>query len=58
MPSYVALMLRILDENQVKYESDIIKIITPPGYVGTAKYFVEMLGLKQSEDELVELLTL
>ena len=56
MPSYVSLMLRILDENHVKYESDIIKIITPLGYVGTAKYFVEQLGLKQSEDELVALM--
>lgn len=53
MPSYVGVMLRILDENNVKYESDIVKIITPLGYVGTAKYFVGM-GLDKNEDDLVK----
>ena len=56
MPSFVSVMLRILDENRVKYDSDIIKIITPLGYHGTAKYYVERFGLKQSESELVELM--
>ena len=32
MPAYISVMLRILDENNIKYESDIIKIITPLGY--------------------------
>lgn len=54
MPSFISVMLRILDENNVKYESDIIKIITPLGYQGTARYFVENFGLKQSESELIE----
>jgi HAD superfamily hydrolase (TIGR01509 family) len=54
MPSYVGVMLRILDECGVDYENDIIKIITPLGYGGTAKYFVENLGVKFSEDELIE----
>jgi len=52
MPAYVSLMLRILDENNIKYERDIVKIITPLGYVGTAKYF-KKLGIALSEDELV-----
>ena len=56
MPSFVSVMLRILDENHVTYESDIIKVITPLGYHGTAKYFVDNFGLKQSEYELVELM--
>ena len=38
MPTYVSVMLRILDENGVKYEDDIIKTITPLGYKGTAEY--------------------
>ena len=54
MPSYISVMLRILDENNVKYESDIIKIITPLGYVGTAKYYIDALGLELSESEIVE----
>ena len=56
MPSFISVMLRILDENNVKYESDIIKIITPLGYGGTARYFSEKLGLPQSEKELAELM--
>ena len=41
MPTYAGMMLRILDEHGVKYPDNIIKIITPLGYIGTAKYFVE-----------------
>ena len=55
MPAYVGVMLRILDENNIKYENDIVKIITPLGYVGTARYFIEM-GLGKSEDELVRIM--
>lgn len=54
MPTYVSVMLRILDENDVSYTSDIIKIITPLGYLGTAKYYVEQLGLKMSVESIVE----
>ena len=55
MPSYVSVMLRILDENNIKYEKDIVKIITPLGYLGTAKYFKD-LGLSLSEEETVSLM--
>lgn len=55
MPAFVGLMLRILDENNISYEKDIVKIITPLGYVGTAKYFKE-LGISMSEEELVALM--
>ncbi len=56
MPAYISSMLRILDENNIKYENDIIKIITPLGYAGTARYYIEQLGLKMQEDELLELM--
>lgn len=52
MPTYGALMLRILDENHMSYPDNILKIITPLGFWGTAKYFVEM-GLDKSVEELV-----
>ena len=55
MPIYGAMMLRILDEQGVAYASDILKIITPLGYVGTARYFREM-GVALSESELVALM--
>ena len=52
MPYFVGLMLRILDENSIKYESDIVKIITPLGYAGTARYFQE-LGIDATVEELM-----
>lgn len=52
MPTFVSVMLRILDENQVKYGSDIVKIITPLGYRGTAEYF-RKLGIDESVEALV-----
>ena len=55
MPSYISVMLRILDENHIEYPDDIVKIITPLGYRGTAKYFIGM-GLNMEEDALVELM--
>ncbi len=56
MPSFIAVMLRILDENNIKYNSDIIKTITPLGYSGTARYYNKQLGLKMTEDKILELM--
>lgn len=53
MPSYISVMLRVLNENNITYSDDIVKIITPLGYVGTAKYF-QTLGLNRTIDEIVE----
>ncbi len=55
MPTFVAVMLRILDERGIEYGDDIVKIITPLGYRGTAEYF-RTLGVKESVDELVEIM--
>ncbi len=52
MPTFSSVMIRILDEYGIKYGEDIIKIITPLGYHGTAKYFRE-LGIDRTEEELV-----
>ncbi len=49
-------MLRILDENGKKYPADIIKIITPLGYKGTAEYFIKEYGINQSVEELMALM--
>lgn len=53
MPAFVSVMLRILDENNIKYEKDIVKIITPLGYAGTARYYVNELKLPSTETELI-----
>ena len=55
MPTFVAVMLRILDERNIKYGEDIVKIITPLGYRGTAEYF-RTIGAEESADELVEIM--
>ena len=52
MPTFASVMLKILDEYGIKYESDIVKVITPLGYAGTAKYF-NTLGVDMPVDELV-----
>ena len=52
MPIYAGMMLRILDEQGIAYGPDIIKVITPLGYVGTARLFREM-GMQLSEEEII-----
>lgn len=52
MDAYGGMMLRILDENGVTYPGNILKIITPLGYNGTADYFIEM-GIGRTKDELI-----
>ena len=52
MPTYVGLMLRILDEAGILYESDTVKTITPLGFIGTADYFRRM-GMKETTEEIV-----
>ena len=52
MPAYVTAMLRILDENNISYGDDIIKIITPLGMAGTADYYIG-LGVPMSREALI-----
>lgn len=56
MPTYGATMIRILEENGISFPPDIVKIITPLGYVGTAEYFINM-GLNMPKDALVEVMS-
>lgn len=48
-------MLHILDENNIAYPPDVIKIITPLGDRGTAEYF-RSLGVKLSVGEILALM--
>lgn len=52
MPTFVSAMLRLLDDAGIPYGEDIVKIITPLGYGGTARYF-RSLGLDTPEDVMV-----
>lgn len=56
MPTFVSVMLRILDENGIKYPDDVVKTITPLGYHGTAKYLIE-LGVKMKLEEITAKMT-
>ena len=55
MTYFVELMLRILDEKNIKYEKDIVKIITPLGYRGTAEYF-RTLGVTETAEEIMAMM--
>ena len=52
MDTYASVMLSILDKNGIKYEKDIVKVITPLGSLGTANHFISM-GVKASVLQLV-----
>lgn len=52
MPTYVSAMLQILDESNIPYGDDLVKIITPLGLNGTAEYYVG-LGVPLSKEEIM-----
>ena len=53
MPTFAGVMLRILDEHAIPYGDDIVRIITPLGYQGTAEYF-RTLGISATVEELMD----
>ena len=52
MPTFVSSMLRILDENDISYGEDIIKILTPLGLNGSAEYFLG-LGVPGPKEQIM-----
>ena len=52
MPTYVAAMLRILDENEIPYTGELIKQITPLGVSATADYFIS-IGLPLQKESII-----
>ena len=54
MPTYGRMMKRILDENNVPYGDDFIKIITPLGVKGTAEYCINVLKLDMTVEKFAE----
>ncbi len=53
MRQWAEKMLNVLETNLIDYPPDIIKIITPLGDRGTAKYFIDILGLDMPEDDII-----
>lgn len=55
MPTYAAMMLGILEENNVPHQPDIIKITTPLGYAKTAELFASM-GLDKPVEAIIAIM--
>ena len=55
MPAFISGVLKELDKNNCKYGDDLIKIITPLGFAGTADYFIKTFGLNVGVEELVQI---
>lgn len=47
-------LLRILDEENILYDDNLIDILTPLGYEGTAEYYVTVMGVKDTIENIVE----
>ena len=53
MPVFAETMLRAINEAAVSFPENIIEILTPLGYHGSAEYMINTLGIKESADALV-----
>ena len=54
MPCFSETMYRVINDEKLEYPENIIEILTPLGYVGSAKYITEVLGSKENEASLVK----
>ena len=54
MPAYCGAMINFLKRNNVEYPDNIMKIITPLGYNGSAEYFIKEFGVKKEFNEIIE----
>ena len=55
MSTYANSLYKILDDNNVSYGDDLIKIITPLGLSGTAEYCIS-IGLDLTKEEIISLM--
>ena len=54
MPYFTKGILSIADDAGIEYGPELIRILTPLGYVGGAKYYVEELGVKDTVENIVK----
>ena len=57
MPYFTKGILSIPDEEGITYGDDLIKILTPLGYVKGAEYYVNVLGIRDSVENIVARIT-
>ena len=55
MPAFCGAMIRFLDNNNIPYPHDIVKIVTPLGVIGSARYFVDELKVDIPVDKICEI---
>ncbi len=53
MPTFTGMMSRILDENGIPWDAEVLRTVTPLGYRGAAEYFRE-LGIDLPIDVMIE----
>ena len=53
MARYESGTLRVLDEEGIAYDAQLIKFLTPLGYTKTAEYYVNTMGVKGSVESVV-----
>ena len=54
MPRFAKGILKIADDAGISYDGELLKILTPLGYRGSAEYYVRELGVKDSVDHIVK----
>lgn len=54
MPSYAKAMTGILDDFGICYGPELVSTITPLGTIGTAKFYIETLGVPLTVEEILE----
>lgn len=52
MPSYAGAVLKYLNINNISYPDDTLKTVTPLGYAGAAKHFIDNLGCTDSVEKI------
>lgn len=55
MPSYGSAMKSVLDDYNIPYGDDLVKIVTPLGYEGTAKYY-QSIGLNEPVEKILDVM--
>ena len=54
MPYFTKGILSIADDAGIKYGPELIRILTPLGYVGGAEYYVHELGVKDTVENIAK----
>ena len=47
-------ILSVADDRGIEYDGELIKILTPLGYMGGAKYYVDVLGINEPIDKIYD----